>query len=324
MTIELQNPPTGSDATYLESGTAVALQVDVVKSVSTGNGATGSEAFNYVISGTTWIAEREFRNIIPSGTTTIIGSIYQLTDPWTTIGSVRQLTDPWIVLGSAQITNTSLTGSINLINPWAGIGSTLITNNLLGSFAITTNPVPISGEKIQIWPSGTFFSTVTQSGNYFGAISGNVINTGSVTITNIPLSIIGSTAITSYNAWAGIGSVKLDSSFFTTSGNDIITGSVAITNVPIGYSTSQIIRKSSGSPPIQYIFSNTSQSLMIDNLGGTPIYFAFDGNTAGTGSTNGFIKGNEFRTLDLIAGSVSVLASGDGTLTPMIQIIKLN
>ena len=63
---------------------------------------------------------------------------------------------------------------------------------------------------------------------------------------------------------------------------------------------------------------------MIDNLGGTPIYFAFDGNTAGTGSTNGFIKGNEFRTLDLIAGSVSVLASGDGTLTPMIQIIKLN
>ena len=62
-------------------------------------------------------------------------------------------------------------------------------------------------------------------------------------------------------------------------------GSVAITTDPLpisgtmtpgGLSSFQIIRKDSGSPAIDYVFSQVSETILIDNLGSSSIYFTFD------------------------------------------------
>ena len=91
----------------------------------------------------------------------------------------------------------------------------------------------------------------------------------------------------------------------------------------IGYSNTQIIRQDAGSPPVAFVFSSSSKSFLIDNLGSTGVYFAFN-STADTSSTSGFLPAYESRAFDAAIGSVSILGSGAGGSTPSIQVIKLS
>jgi len=65
----------GSVATYQKSGTAVALHIWDLSPSAAGRGYAGSDAYQFVKSGTTWIAEPEYREIVISGTPDFIGSV---------------------------------------------------------------------------------------------------------------------------------------------------------------------------------------------------------------------------------------------------------
>lgn len=88
-----------------------------------------------------------------------------------------------------------------------------------------------------------------------------------------------------------------------------------------GYITPQIIRKTTGSPAVNFIFSDVTESVLIDNLGSTAIYFTFDA-TATAGSSSGIIAASSFRAFDLRCGSISVMASGT-SLTPEVMVVRL-
>jgi len=134
------------------------------------------------------------------------------------------------------------------------------------------------------------------------------------------------------NLWAINGS---NAGLVTVVGPVGITGSIVIGSVsahvdsiyvqsgaqPFGYNNQQIIRKNSGSPAVNYIFSAATNSVMVDNLGSDPVYFKLDA-TADTGSGSGFLPAGEARSFDVQIGSVSVL--GSGTATPSIQCIRLS
>ena len=77
-----------------------------------------------------------------------------------------------------------------------------------------------------------------------------------------------------------------------------------------GYVSNQIIRKDSGSPAVNYVFSDVSHSVMIDNLGSTVVFFAFDGTANPVNSGTGIVPANELRVFDVQAGSVSIQSSG--------------
>ena len=89
-----------------------------------------------------------------------------------------------------------------------------------------------------------------------------------------------------------------------------------------GYVTNEIIRNSSGSPGSWFIFNQLAESIMIDNIGSSPIYFNFNSGVDVTNSGAGFIDKFTFRVFDARAGSVSIQASG--LTSPMVQVIKLN
>ena len=82
----------------------------------------------------------------------------------------------------------------------------------------------------------------------------------------------------------------------------------------------QIIRKTAGSPAEYFVFQDISNSLMIDNLGSTGVYFNFD-SLATTGSISGYLDGYAFRSFDLRIGSVCVL--GSGALAPEVQVVRI-
>ena len=89
-----------------------------------------------------------------------------------------------------------------------------------------------------------------------------------------------------------------------------------------GYVRHEIIRDVAGSgTPSVFVFQNISDSILVDNIGSNGVYVAFD-NTASTGSTNLYVPAYQARSIDLRAGSVSLLGSG-GT-TPEIQVINLH
>jgi hypothetical protein len=269
---------TGRDWT-LASGTD---SVDVDVSVT-----TGSESYNWVNSGGTWVNEPFVRVVEGSGTFKVIGST-EITNTvlpvsgtsfQQIIGSVYQLTDPWIVLGSVYSTGrdwslSSGTDSIDVDltvadifvvsgNAWTGIGSTLITNAAeIGSLAVQT--------------------------------------------------VIGS-MFQSTDPWIVLGSAEITNTVLPISGE-------VTTKLGSTYTTSQIIRKVCGSPAVWYEFSSKANSIMIDNLGGDPIFFNFDA-LATAGSTSGYMLGLSLRTFDLITGSISIL--GSGTTTSPVQCIKL-
>tara|TARA_Y100000310_G_scaffold250496_1_gene256724 strand:+ start:499 stop:1023 length:525 start_codon:yes stop_codon:yes gene_type:complete len=169
---------------------------------------------------------------------------------------------------------------------------------------------------------------INASGPQYGLVvnsDGSVNVSGTVDINNISGSIIiGSVS-------ASVDSIYVQSgTMYISSGNNL-TGSFTITTDPVpisgltnvkGYTNNEIIRKDAGSPAINYIFNSTSESVMVDNLGSSNIYFAFDTTANPVNSGTGFLDKYSFRVFDVIAGSVSV--QGSGTTTPSVQVIRLS
>jgi len=81
----------------------------------------------------------------------------------------------------------------------------------------------------------------------------------------------------------------------------------------ISHPNFEIIRKACGSPAVDYVFSNRVMSFIVDNFGGSPIFFNFDGSVADTGSTNYYIADDTWRSFDLQTGSISIMGSGGAT-----------
>lgn len=88
-----------------------------------------------------------------------------------------------------------------------------------------------------------------------------------------------------------------------------------------GYVASEIIRKDSGSPAVDYVFSDVSETILVDNLGSAPIYVAFDITANPANSGTAFIQSLDTLELDLKAGSVSVQSSG--ITSSEVQVIRL-
>lgn len=89
-----------------------------------------------------------------------------------------------------------------------------------------------------------------------------------------------------------------------------------------GYVNSEVVRKAAGSgTAAYYVFTRQSDALLVDNLGSNGGYVNFDA-LASTGSGSMYVPAFQARSLDLQAGSVSILGSG-GT-TPLFQVINLN
>lgn len=88
------------------------------------------------------------------------------------------------------------------------------------------------------------------------------------------------------------------------------------------YYYSQTIRTSAGSPATWYSFGNRAETILIDNLGTTPIYFAFGASGVDpANSGTAFLASGTAISMDLRVGSVSI--QGSGTSTPQFQLIGL-
>lgn len=88
-----------------------------------------------------------------------------------------------------------------------------------------------------------------------------------------------------------------------------------------GYVANQIIRKDSGSPAVNYVFSDVSETILVDNLGSSPIYVAFDATANPANSGTAFIQALDTLELDLRAGSLSIQSSG--ITSAEVQVIRL-
>jgi len=145
--------------------------------------------------------------------------------------------------------------------------------------------------------------------------------------------LLGSTALHGVGSMVNLGSVEV---FQTTAGDMTVDignigsvrtlggiGSVVVsgTILPRGNAANQIIRKDSGSPAVDYVFSAVTEAFMIDNLGSSPIYFALDASANPANSGTGFIADESFRSFDGQVGSVSI--QGSGLTSPSVQVIRL-
>lgn len=167
-----------------------------------------------------------------------------------------------------------------------------------------------SASTLLVNPDGS----INVSGTF--AISG-AIHIGSVSANVDSIYIQSGNNLHLGSAWSRTGSVVISGG---------IVGSFAVTNVPsgisLGYSNNQIIRKDSGSPAVNYVFSTTTNSVLIDNLGSSPIYFIFDATANPANSGTGFIPEFESRFMDVVIGSVSI--QGSGTTSPSVQVIRIS
>lgn len=77
-----------------------------------------------------------------------------------------------------------------------------------------------------------------------------------------------------------------------------------------GYPNNQIIRQLAGSPATNFIFSDISRSILVENLGSNAIYFAFNSTANPTSSGTGFMYPRDVLTLDIEIGSISIQSSG--------------
>ena len=226
------------------------------------------------------------------------------------LGSVYQLTNPWIVLGSFAQTNT---GSITITNALQSIGS--YTRNI-GSEVWTFGSVYTAGSINIVSPS-----TIGSYTRYIGSeswVNGSIFTTGSIRVANLYEGsevYIKAGSIQTYNP-AGVGSV--------TGQVTIGAGSVQMygvgSYVNLGKSNFEIIRKDSGSPFVWYTFSNLSNSVGISNLGSSPVYFNFNGSANPANSGTGFIDAYNYVSFDLSIGSVAVQASG--ITSPPVQVVR--
>jgi hypothetical protein len=99
-----------------------------------------------------------------------------------------------------------------------------------------------------------------------------------------------------------------------------ITGSQIWVNPSFG--GWQCIRTTAGSPASWYAFSAQSNSVLIDNLGSTPLYYnpTVAVNVANSGTA--YLDVFDSISLDLKTGSISIQASG--ATTPAFQLIRLS
>jgi len=90
---------------------------------------------------------------------------------------------------------------------------------------------------------------------------------------------------------------------------------------PFGYLSNEVIRKACGSPAVNYVFGSLAEAFIIDNLGSSSIYFAFDSTANPEAGSTGRIEKYTFRSFDGRVGSVSI--QGSGTTSPEVQVICL-
>jgi len=84
----------------------------------------------------------------------------------------------------------------------------------------------------------------------------------------------------------------------------------------------QVVRKTIGSPGVWFEFADVSNSFMIDNLdSSSPVYFDLAGSAVIVGSNAGIVPAAQFRSFDLRAGSVNVMASG--TSSSEVQVVRI-
>lgn len=167
--------------------------------------------------------------------------------------------------------------------------------------------------------------------------------------------IAGSVAITSQSVWSDVGSVYLTNPVIELSGTNIVSGSVYVTNNILQTYTSGInivlgsvtvasssvwngigsvynvnnavannnfiIRKDSGSPGVWYQFPNKTSSVLIDNIGSSPVYISLSGVVNPAGSTSIYLNSENYISLDLELGSVNI--QGSGITTPLVQVIGI-
>ena len=99
---------------------------------------------------------------------------------------------------------------------------------------------------------------------------------------------------------------------------EVDTGSVYV----LGLGNFEIIRKDSGSPAVNYVFSNTANSFIIDNIGSSPIYFNFNATANPANSGTGFLSDGQNISFNLVVGSISI--QGSGITSPSVQVIRLS
>lgn len=85
------------------------------------------------------------------------------------------------------------------------------------------------------------------------------------------------------------------------------------------YANIEIIRQASGSPAVNYVFSNIPESILVDNLGSNAIYFAFNSTANPAAGSTMFLASGVAMGFDLRIGSISI--QGSGTTTPMVQVV---
>src|SRR3990167_4662784 len=99
-------------------------------------------------------------------------------------------------------------------------------------------------------------------------------------------------------------SVGLDVNVISSSASEL--GSV----YNLGLANFEIIRKDSGSPFINYVFSSLPNSFLLQNLGSAPVYYTFNGSANPAESGTAFLQGNDGVSFDLRIGSVMIQSSG--------------
>ena len=177
-------------------------------------GYLGSENYNYIYSGTTWIQEPEFRKVVLSGISPVSGTI---TIDNRVAGSI-------VNMPSISITNPETIGSFT-------------NQQITGSVAITTGIIPISGN-IKLFDSSGGQIYFVGSPNYAIPISGTATVTGSVFVTgSINLvNQLGSTLIlSSPGSIVIVGSVAVTSPINVTTGSEVYIKAGSIqTYTPLG------------------------------------------------------------------------------------------
>src|SRR3990167_4194052 len=101
-----------------------------------------------------------------------------------------------------------------------------------------------------------------------------------------------------------------------------LAGGTTCSFIEQGYSNFEIIRKDSGSPFINYVFSAVANSFLIHNLGSAPVYFGINGSANPSSSGTGFLPANDGMSFNLQAGSVSI-QDRKSTSSP-VQVIRLS
>lgn len=112
--------------------------------------------------------------------------------------------------------------------------------------------------------------------------------------------------------------VALDVSLLSGASLGQLTGSV----YNLGLDNFEIIRKNSGSPAVNYVFSSLPNSFLLQNLGSAPVYFTFNNTADVTASGTAFLQANDGMSFDLRIGSVSVQSSG--LTSSSVQVLRIS